>query len=85
MLLVPLAQVFAAMQAGASPASARVAVHPDDAGDLLQDDGIHPNLMGTAVLTLRALEAVDADLDGALGDRVDWDVDALVDAVESAD
>ncbi|MEO0652485.1 MAG: hypothetical protein AAFZ65_17565, partial [Planctomycetota bacterium] len=84
-VLLPLAEIFAAMQEGESPGTERVEVHPDDVEDLLQADGIHPNVMGTAVMALRILEAVDAHFEGRIGERVDWDVDALVDAIESAD
>ncbi len=80
--LVPLDEFFGKLQAGKLPAVRGGKVDRDDVEDLLQADGLHPSVSGTALLALALLEHADQALGGRLDERVRWDIEALVAAVE---
>jgi hypothetical protein len=80
--LLPLDEFFGKLQAGKLPAVRGGKVDRDDVEDLLQADGLHPSVSGSALLALALLEHADRVLDGRLEERIRWDIDALVAAVQ---
>lgn len=80
--LLPLAEMFAGLRAEEVPEVRGVDVHPDDLEELLQPDRLHPSVSGTALLALAMLEFADVALEGAITERVEWDLDALVVSIE---
>lgn len=67
-VLVPLADLAAALSEGGPLAGPGWSIDPDRSGELLQADGLHPTVLGTALLLKLCFEALaerDARLQGS--------------------
>jgi hypothetical protein len=81
--VAPVAELLADLRAGREVVVGDSRVSADEVEDLLQGDGLHPTVEGTAALTLLGLAELDLWLDGALEGRVVLDLPALVERLSA--
>ena len=81
-VIVPLAEFLANLRAGETLELRGQSFDSDETEEFLQDDGLHPTVIGTAALLTLMLDSLDRHLEGRLAGRVAWDVEALASAVE---
>ena len=84
-VLVPMAEFLADLRDAKDLTLRDETFDGDDVEEFLQDDGLHPTVMGTAALLLMVLDGLDEHTGGALAEQVLWDVEELAFAVEDAD
>jgi len=80
--VVPLVAMNEALASGQAYTIGDLVWDPSVLGDLLQADHLHPNLAGTALMTLEILEHLAADHDATLVGVARSNPEELVDAVD---
>lgn len=84
-VILPLAEFLANLRRGETLELRGQSFDSDDTEEFLQDDGLHPTVIGTAALLTLALDELDRHLEGSLAERVAWDIEELASAVEDAE